>query len=188
LVRGKEAVMSSLLERLEQREAAARVRVEGLRAEMATLAERLTAEEAVLERLAITKQTVIEVLAGDDLSDEAAVGVGVGASPATGTAVQVAVFTPDTEVDGRGLPVVYRDVVEVLAGAGVPLRAMQVLQALGLGTEPRHREGMRSKLKRLTARGWLVEAEPGLFSCARGVAGAVERDGARHGAGLDQRR
>jgi hypothetical protein len=29
---------------------------------------------------------------------------------------------------------------------------------------------MRIKLKRLVARGWLVEAEPGLFACAGGVA------------------
>jgi len=182
--------MGSLLERLEQREAAVRVRVEALRAEMTLLAERLAAEEALLERLAITKQTVIEVLADDDLGDEA--GAGAGVSPASasmvGMAVQVPFLTPDGDavVAGRGLPVAYRDVVEVLADAGVPLRAMQVLQALGRGTEPRHREGMRSKLKRLVGRGWLVEAEPGLFACASGVAGALARDGARPG--TDRRR
>ncbi len=65
----------------------------------------------------------------------------------------------------------------VMADAGVALRAMQVLKALGLGAEPRHREGMRSKLKRLVGRGWLVEAGPGLFACARGVAGVLELDG-----------
>jgi hypothetical protein len=45
------------------------------------------------------------------------------------------------------------------------------------GTEPRHREGMRVKLKRLVKRGWLVEASPGLFACASGVAGVL--DGSR---------
>src|SRR6266516_1965748 len=169
--------MSSLLERLEQRETATRVRVEELRAEMASLAERLASEEELLERLAITKKTVIEVLAGDDLGGEVAAGAGAG--PASGMAVQVPAFTPDGEADVRGLPVAYRDVVEVLADAGMPLRAMQVCQALGLGIEPRHREGMRSKLKRLVGRGWLVEAEPGLFVCATGVAGTLELDGAR---------
>ena len=67
----------------------------------------------------------------------------------------------------------YRDVVEVLASSGVPLRASQVCQALGLGAQPRHREGMRSKLKRLVGRGWLVESSPGLFAPASGVAGAL---------------
>jgi hypothetical protein len=58
------------------------------------------------------------------------------------------------------LPVAYRHVVEVVADAG-PLRAKQVCQALRLPTEPRRREGMRIKLKRLVERGWLVEASPG---------------------------
>ncbi|MEU8833877.1 MULTISPECIES: hypothetical protein [Streptomyces] len=33
----------------------------------------------------------------------------------------------------------------------------------GLGTEPRHVEGMRSKLKRLVERGILAEPSSGLF-------------------------
>jgi hypothetical protein len=85
--------------------------------------------------------------------------------------MQVPVFGQDG--DGRGLPLAYRDVVEVVADAG-PLRAMQVCQALGVGSEPRHREGMRVKLKRLVARGWLVEVSPGLFACAQGVAGTLD--------------
>jgi hypothetical protein len=174
--------MGSLLERLEQREAVARRRVEGLRAEMAALTERLAAQEQLLERLEITKSMVVEVLAEEDLSQEAggrAAAALTASAPPTG--VQVPSFAPDGEADGRGLPVAYRDVVEVLADAGVPLRAMQVCQALGLGTEDRHREGMRSKLKRLVGRGWLVEATPGLFAPAEGVAGALNRNGARLG-------
>jgi hypothetical protein len=154
------AVMGSLLERLEQREqreAAARVRVEELRVEMTALAERLAAEEALLERLAIAKQiakqTVIEVLAEDDPAQEAGVGV-VAVARIPGAGVQVPAFAPDGEGAGR-LPVAYRDVVEVLADAGVPLRASKVCQALGLGAEPRHREGMRSK-PRAAGRAWLA--------------------------------
>jgi hypothetical protein len=165
--------MGSLLERLEAREQAARTRVEALRAEMDRLAEHLAAEQERLRRLEITKETVIEVLAGGD--DDGEVGVvvdpeaGVGAA-ALGAAGQVPVFGQDG--DGRRLPVAYRDVVEVLADAG-PLRARQVCQAVGTGVEPRHREGMRIKLKRLVERGWLVETEPGLFACAGGVAAAL---------------
>src|SRR6266540_1824468 len=47
------------------------------------------------------------------------------------------------------LPVAYRDVLEVLADAGQPLRAKQIAAALGLGGEPRSVEGLRLKLKRL---------------------------------------
>jgi hypothetical protein len=167
--------MGSLLERLEAREQAARTRVEALRAEMDRLAEQVAAEQELLRRLEITKETVIEVLAGGD--DDGEVGVvvdpeaGVGAA-AVGAAGQVPVFGQDGDADGRGLPVAYRDVVEVLADAG-PLRARQVCQAVGTGVEPRHREGMRIKLKRLVERGWLVETEPGLFACAGGVAAAL---------------
>lgn len=45
-----------------------------------------------------------------------------------------------------------------------PLRAGQLCQILDVGTEPKHREGMRSRLKRLAARGIITEAEPGLFA------------------------
>jgi hypothetical protein len=163
--------MGSLLEALGARERAAHVRVEALRAEMDRLAERLVAEEELLGRLEVTRQTVVEVLAGEELPGGGAVvadpeaGAGT-AAPRVG--VQVPAFGQDGHADGRGLPLAYRDVVEVLADAGVPLRARQVCQAVGAGAESRHREGMRIKLKRLVARGWLVEAEPGLFACAGG--------------------
>src|SRR6266540_925168 len=152
--------MASLLEALAAREQAARARVEALRAELDRLAEQLAAEQALLERLEVTRQTVVEVLAGGALPGEAAVvsdpEAGVAAAPRVG--VPVPAFGQDG--DGRRLPTAYRDVVEVLAGAG-----------------PRHREGMRIKLKRLVARGWLVEAEPGLFACAGGVAATLDGAG-----------
>ncbi|MGH9004779.1 MAG: hypothetical protein ACRDYV_16780 [Acidimicrobiia bacterium] len=169
--------MASLLEALQAREQAARTRVEALRAEMDRLAERVAAEQELLGRLEITRQTVVEVLAGEQLPGGDAVvadpGAGAGAAP-PGVGAPVPVFGRNG--DGRRLPVAYRDVVEVLADAG-PLRARQVCQAVGAGAEPRHREGMRIKLKRLVERGWLVEAEPGLFACAAGAAAALDGAG-----------
>jgi hypothetical protein len=174
--------MASLLERLEAREQAARVRVEGLRAEMDRLAEQVAAEQELLGRLEITRQTVIEILAGDDVPGEDVAGIDpaprggvVAATRVSRAGMQVPVFGHDGDGGGRRLPVAYRDVVEVVevvADAG-PLRARQVCQALGLGTEPKRREGMRIKLKRLVGRGWLVEVSPGLFACAAGVAGGL---------------
>jgi hypothetical protein len=181
--------MSSLLERLAQHEAATRVRVEALRAEMAALAERLSAEEALLERLQITKTTVTEVLADEDPGVKAAADTEVRATfvaPAPAPGMQVPAFTTDQQAAGR-LPVAYRDMIEVLADAGVPLRAMQLCQALGLGDQDRHREGMRSKLKRLARRGWLVEVSPGLFACASGVAATLNGTGGGGNPGGDRR-
>src|SRR6266508_2729753 len=87
--------MASLLEALEARERAARARVEALRAEMDRLAERLAAEQALLGRLEITRQTVVEVLAGEELPSggavvadpdpKAGVGAGSGCRWPTGT-------------------------------------------------------------------------------------------------------
>src|SRR5262245_1663720 len=101
--------MGSLLERLEAREAAVRTRVEALRAEMAALAERLADQEELLGRLEVTRQTVIEVLAGDDGPDpqDGATAVASTASSMVGMGVQVPAFSQDG--DGRGLPVAYRD-------------------------------------------------------------------------------
>jgi len=142
-----------LLEALGAREQAARARVEALRAELDRLAERLAAEQALLGRLEVTTQTVLEVLAGEELPGGDAVVVDPEACvAAAGVGAQVPVFGQDG--DGRRLPVAYRDVVEVLADAG-PLRARQVCQAVGTGAEPRHREGMRIK-PRAAGQAWLA--------------------------------
>ncbi|MBF6469875.1 hypothetical protein IU427_32640 [Nocardia beijingensis] len=67
------------------------------------------------------------------------------------------------------LPQDYRDILEMLADAGRGLRAGHVAAALGLPVNPSKAEGLRSKLKRLTARGWISEQTPGLFTLADGV-------------------
>jgi hypothetical protein len=82
----------------------------------------------------------------------ARVGVGAVTVPAWQAGVTEAV-----------LPVAYRDVLEVLADAGKPLRTKQIAVALGLGGEHRSVEGLRLKLKRLVKRGWLAEPAAGLF-------------------------
>jgi hypothetical protein len=130
-------------------------------------------EQELLRRLEITTQTVTEVLAGGDDHQVGGrldpgphpEGEAAAAAP-QGTTVGLPVPVFGQDQDGRRLPVAYRDVVEV-ADAG-PLRASQVCQALGLPAEAKRREGMRIKLKRLVARGWLVVVSPGLFGCAAG--------------------
>jgi hypothetical protein len=65
------------------------------------------------------------------------------------------------------LPPSCRDLLEVLADAGRPLRAGSIAAAAGLSTDKSKIEGLRSKLKRLAERGWLAEDGPGLFILPR---------------------
>jgi hypothetical protein len=75
------------------------------------------------------------------------------------------------EIDGHepaqppGLPddPVYQHVVTALADAAKSLRAKDLCHALDQGLEPKNIGGMRSRLKRLVARGLIAETEPGLF-------------------------
>ena len=177
---------------LDAREAAARGRAEVLRARIAELTEQLTAEEELLSRLGITRQMVLEILGGRDdrgsgalegtdgapggveLDGDAGVRAalcidgpvaraGLEGTPATVRVGVVRVPQWQAGVAEAVLPVAYRDVLEVLAAAGQPLRAKQIAAALGLGGEPRSVEGLRLKLKRLVKPGWLAEPAAGLF-------------------------
>ncbi|MER6375539.1 hypothetical protein ABT255_46065 [Streptomyces mirabilis] len=164
--------MVSLPEELQAREAAARRRVEELRAETAELAVRREKAREDLSRLEITWEAVVQVLAelsaaeaepegpAEDVPglDEASVphGVGVMMVPPWREGLAVAL-----------LPDVYRDIVEVIADAPGPLQAKQIVPRIGLATTTGKIEGTRGKLKRLVERGWLDEDAPGQFTLAR---------------------
>ena len=185
--------MGSLMAELEAREAAAYARAEALRARIAALTGQLAAEEELLSRLGIARQTVLEILGGlgehgsgaleaaevgsggveqdGDAAVRAALRIdgliaraGLGQAPAAARVGAVTVPEWQAGVEETVLPVAYRDVLEVLADAGQPLRAKQIAAALGLGGEPRSVEGLRLKLKRLVRRGWLAEPVAGLFT------------------------
>ncbi|WP_199923494.1 hypothetical protein [Streptomyces sp. NRRL F-5123] len=58
--------------------------------------------------------------------------------------------------------------LEELNGAGRnEMDCRQLAAALGLEPVPAKVEGVRSKAKRLTARGWSAEGRPGMVSTAR---------------------
>lgn len=148
---------------LEERERDARQRVEALQAE-------LRETEAVWERFVIARETVGEVLA-EPRGGESVPPVAVaGERP-----VQVTAAVPGSVVPHwqEGLaPMVlapdYQRIMDVLAGgARTHVEAMdcrQLAAAVGLEPVPAKVEGLRSKAKRLAARGWLAEERPGLFS------------------------
>ena len=167
--------MGSLIEELQRREAAARQEVDELRGEIARLNERLARAEERLSRLEITRETVTEILGAE--RPTAGLGVGaaaavdpapVGSRVAEGSPVGVLTVPPwRPGLAESVLPSSYRDLLEVLADAGRPLRAGSIAAAAGLSTEKSKIEGLRSKLKRLAGRGWLAEDGPGLFTLAR---------------------
>jgi len=172
--------MGSLIDELQRREAAARAEAEGLRGQIAQLTERLADVEERLSRLAITRETVDEVLNGSGTEASSAV-MPDGAAPSRSghlSAVGVLAVPPwRAGLEASALPEAYRDLLEVLEDAGRPLRAGQIAAAAGLRTDKAKVEGLRAKLKRLVDRGWLAEeAGPGLFGlpARNGSAGAGE--------------
>ncbi|KOV74013.1 hypothetical protein ADL01_18510 [Streptomyces sp. NRRL WC-3618] len=52
-----------------------------------------------------------------------------------------------------------------------PLTCQEMAVLFGLDAVPARVEALRSKAKRLVARGWLAEGQPGRFTLAAGVAG-----------------
>ncbi|MDQ0784570.1 hypothetical protein [Streptomyces sp. B3I8] len=167
--------MASVLGSLEERETAARVRVEGLREEVARLAAVLEAAEIELDRRVITREELVEALA-----------VSAAETTAVTEAEQEIVPLPSPSpapVPGsivppwrEGLPVTvlapdYQRILGVLderqpAGQG-PLKAREIAVGLGLQTTSAKVEGVRSKAGRLAERGWLVQEASGAFTVGR---------------------
>ncbi|MGR8007694.1 hypothetical protein [Streptomyces hypolithicus] len=182
--------MVSWQEEIERREAAERERVSELRARIEELSDRLAEHQAMLSRLEITRETMTDILSGDgtvtgpgqDRLEAEPVDSGPVEEVRAGAASPVGVrLVPDFRpgLAAAELPQVYRDIVEVLADAVHPMRAHHLCAALGLSRDKSKVEGFRSKLKRLVERGWLTEAEPGLFAAPDAVptaSGAPERD------------
>ena len=189
--------MVSWLEELDRREAAARQEIAELRDQIEELTGRLTEREEVLSRLQITRETMTEILSGDETVAVAGAEAGAGGAgveeyrSAAGSPVGVRLvpqWMPGLAVGV--LPGSYRDIVEVLQDAVHPMRAHHICAALGLSTDKSKVEGFRSKLKRLAGRGWLVEEVPGLFTPCEALAAAgdapeqAESSAARRRAGV----
>lgn len=128
--------VASVLGMLEEREAIARVRVEGLREEAARLAEVLEAAEIELDRRVIAQEELVEALAVSAAETTAVTGAEreTVPSPVPGSVVPpwrdglpVTVLAPD-----------YQRIVGMLekrrsAGEG-PVKAKEIAAELGLGT------------------------------------------------------
>jgi hypothetical protein len=145
----------SLMEALEARRADALGQAERLREQIAALSEELSGAQERLARLQIARETVEEVLAAPS-SPTPDTDAGEGG-------FAVALVKAEAELDMTVMSPEYREIIALFATSGVAMRCKEVCQHLGPGTEPRHVEGMRSKLKRLVERGILAEPSSGLF-------------------------
>jgi hypothetical protein len=124
--------------------------------------------ELALDRVVIARTTLAEVLA---------VGGRPGASaravdgPVSAGAGRGPVPVWRAGMGGVDLPVKYRPVWQALVDAGGPLRAGQVSAVLGWGSTRAAVEGLRYRLKRLAATGWVRELASGAFTAVAGALG-----------------
>ncbi|MFE9222575.1 hypothetical protein ACFYN3_40560 [Streptomyces lavendulae] len=157
---------------LEGREAAARVRVEELRAEAERVLAELGAAEVVWERRVIARAELGEALAVG--SDAVVVPAAEAPDPA-----QTEVKEREVPVAGsvvrrcgegmtvRALAPDYRRIVELVEsepGGGEGVSAKELAARLGLELVPAKIETVRSRAKRLVERGWLTGSPSGRFT------------------------
>ncbi|PWI04955.1 hypothetical protein DIZ27_42125 [Streptomyces sp. NWU339] len=158
--------MASVLGRLEERERAARKRVEELQAE-------LEAAQSEWDEWLIARRRVGEVWDGDETAGQDGEPA---RTPEKSEATAPSAARPGSVVplwrEGLSAEVLapeYQHVMSLLAErrttGGQPLNCRETTALLGLEVVPAKIEGVRSKLKRLAARGWAHEPAPGRFAC-----------------------
>jgi hypothetical protein len=143
--------VASVLGMPEEREAAARVWVEGRREEVAWLAEVLEAAEVELDRRVIAREELVEALAVSAAETTAVTRTSQETAPSPVPGSVVPPWRDGLPVTGLALD--YQRILDMLeerrsAGKG-PVKAREIAVELGLGTTPAKVEGVRSKARRL---------------------------------------
>jgi len=157
----------SVLGMLEAREKKVREEVARLREEADRVQAALVAAEGALVKLVGARETVAEVLLGEqagqggELTRSAVAGSTV---PHRGENAVAQVLAPE-----------YQQILRVLAApeAAGGMRVKQILAGLGWEATPTRVEGVRSRVKRLAARGWATEVAPNVFASAMTTAPAA---------------
>ncbi|MET7608863.1 hypothetical protein [Streptomyces avermitilis] len=141
------------------------MRAEELREESERILAELVEAEAVLERRVIAKAELAEALAApaEDVAEPVAEPAKTRTAALTGSVVPPWHEGMSTDM----LAVDHRRIVELVAsetagGEGASAKELAVL--LGLQAVPAKVEGVRSKAKRLAARGWLGALPTGRFT------------------------
>jgi hypothetical protein len=166
LVSSVEVAVPSVLGMLEAREKKVREEVARLREEADRVQAALVAAEGTLVKLAGARETVAEVLGeqagqGCVLTRSAVAGSTV---PHRGEKAVAQVLAPEYQQIPRVL---------VAPAAAGGMRVKQILAGLGWEATPTRVEGVRSRVKRLAARGWAIEAAPNVFASAMTTASAA---------------
>ncbi|MFE9174602.1 hypothetical protein ACFYNZ_35165 [Streptomyces kebangsaanensis] len=173
--------MPSVVGLLEQHELAARRRVDGLREEADRIQAELAAAELEWQEWAIARRRVDTVLAPDDgAAAEAEVTADPRDAEVQSTLRDAAKPKSQVPVWHQGLAwsvlsVDYQRILTALADRARlhqgPLTCQEMAAVFGMDVVPARVEALRSKAKRLVARGWLAEQQPGRFTLAAGVTG-----------------
>jgi hypothetical protein len=173
--------MPSVVGLLEQHELAARRRVDGLREEADRIQAELAAAELEWQEWVIARRRVDTVLAPDG-SSTADTEITPDPQDADTKPAPRNAAKPKSQVPvwRQGLawsvlPVDYQRILKALADRDRlhqgPLTCQEMAAAFGMDVVPARVEALRSKAKRLVARGWLAEPAPGRFTPAAGVSG-----------------
>lgn len=173
--------MPSVVGLLEQHELAARRRVDGLREEADRIQAELAAAELEWQEWAIARRRVDTVLAPDDgATAEAEATLDPRDAEVQSALRDAAKPKSQVPVWRQGLAwsvlsVDYQRILTALADRARlrqgPLTCQEMAAVFGMDVVPARVEALRSKAKRMVARGWLAEQQPGRFTLAAGVSG-----------------
>jgi hypothetical protein len=148
---------------LDAHEVSVRAKVQVLCERAALVAAELGEAELALEHVAITRATLAAVLAAGGGPVPLA-GSETGEVPGPGAPGPSLVPVWRADLTEAHLPAGYRDLWRAVAAASGPVRAQALAAGLGLDVTAAKVEALRSKLKRLVARGWIAEIAPGAFA------------------------
>jgi hypothetical protein len=162
--------VASVMGLLEERERAARVRVEEFQAEADRILAELGEAEKVLDRRSIARAELVEALSAPGVAAHVPVLEAEGPVPMA-KAVKVPAAGSIVPRRGEGMRVEvlapdYRRIVSLLEsepGDGEGVLAKEIAARLGLELVPTKIEGVRSKAKCLAGRGWLAMSPSGRF-------------------------
>ncbi|GAA2425345.1 hypothetical protein [Streptomyces glaucus] len=163
--------MPSVIGLLEKRERAAAQRVEVLRVEADRVLAALRDAELDWERFVVSRETVVEVLAGPDgagKADESTPGnPEPSPSPSPGTVPGSVVPAWSEGLTVSVLSPEYQRIMAHLAAAPAALSCKELAAGLGVELVAVKLEEVRSKANRLVRRGWLVKEPSGRFALAQ---------------------
>lgn len=176
--------MPSVVGLLERHELGARRRVDGLREEADRIQAELAAAEQEWQKWAIARRRVDTVLAsvGRSTADAEVVpdprdadvpsgAPGFSEAEVAGAYVACGPFLAGAVGGLPAHPARRRGPCPARSRAAGPLACQEMAVLFGMDVVPARVEALRSKAKRLVARGWLAEPAPGRFTLAAGVSG-----------------